>query len=53
MLARGLLLRLVADHQAGKQLAMDSAFLAALKAVLEDTSLDKVRQVLGRHQAGD
>lgn len=42
MLARKLMLQLVADHQQNKTLVLNSKFVEGLRSILSDSSLDKV-----------
>lgn len=42
MLARKMMLSLVADIQQNKQLVLNSKFVHGLKSILRDSSLDKV-----------
>lgn len=42
MLARKLMLQLVADHQQNKPLVLNSKFVEGLRSILSDSSLDKV-----------
>lgn len=42
MLARNLMLSLVADIQQNKQLVLNPKFVLGLKSILSDSSLDKV-----------
>ena len=46
MLARKLMLQLVADHQLNKPLVLNSKFVEGLRSILSDSSLDKVCQAL-------
>lgn len=43
MLARKLMLSLVADFQQNKALVLNPQFLQGIKSILTDSSLDKVR----------
>lgn len=46
MLARKLMLQLVADHQQNKPLVLNSKFVEGLRSILSDSSLDKVCRAL-------